>query len=73
MVKLLRLCIDYGEEQILSIKASIPGYTVPTVDLVRAHLHQSEKPAVIPMKQDVPVEAVNLVNYDKKYGMVVES
>lgn len=73
MVKLLRLCIDHGEDRILSIKDAIPSYTVPTVDLVRAHLCPSEKQTVIPMKQDVPVEPVNLVNYDKKYGMVLES
>ena len=34
MVKLLRLCVDYGEEYILAIKHSLPGGIVPTVDMI---------------------------------------
>ncbi|KPU45769.1 hypothetical protein OXPF_10040 [Oxobacter pfennigii] len=33
MVKLLRLCIDYGEERILSIKHQIPIHIIPSVDM----------------------------------------
>ncbi len=33
MVKLLRLCVDYGEEHILAIKKRIPDQIVPTVDM----------------------------------------
>ncbi len=41
MVKLLRLCVDYGEEKILSIKAQLPKNVIPTVDMVRSFLHEA--------------------------------
>lgn len=40
MVKLLRLCVDYGEEHILALKQSLPGSIVPTVDMIRSCLHE---------------------------------
>lgn len=73
MVKLLRLCVDYGEERILSIKNLIPCHVVPTVDMVRAHLNKPIESTVIYISpNEVPVEAVDLTEYDKKYGMVVQ-
>lgn len=72
MVKLLRLCVDYGEEHILSIKNLIPSHIVPTVDMIRAHLNEPVDTPVIYMNKEVPVEAVDLSQYDKKYGMVVQ-
>jgi len=72
MVKLLRLCVDYGEERILSIKKSIPSHIVPTVDMVRAHLNEPVEAPVIYLNKEVSVDAVDLSQYDKKYGMVVQ-
>lgn len=71
MVKLLRLCVDYGEECILGIKHKIPGNIVPTVDMVRTYLNKPVETSVIYLKQDVAVEPVDLTRYDEKYGMVV--
>jgi transposase len=72
MVKLLRLCVDYGEDRILSIKKLIPSHIVPTVDMIRTHLNEPTKSPVIYLtNNEVPVEAVDLTAYDKKYGMAV--
>jgi len=73
MVKLLRLCVDHGEENILKIKDRLPSNVVPTVDMVRTQLSE---PLSIPMiylsnNIDVAVEDVDLKEYDKKYGMAV--
>lgn len=72
MVKLLRLCVDYGEDKILAIKRLIPGQIVPTVDMVRAHLNEPVDSSVIYLSTDeVPIEPVDLTEYDRKYGMAV--
>lgn len=72
MVKLLRLCVDYGEERILSIKNLIPSHIVPTVDMIRTHLNEPVDTSVIYLNKEVSVESVDLSHYDKKYGMVVQ-
>ncbi|MBI9015503.1 MAG: IS21 family transposase [Clostridiales bacterium] len=73
MVKLLRLCVDYGEERILTIKDKIPSHIVPTVDMIRSHLNEPTETRVVYLAQDeVPIEPVDLTKYDKKYGMVVQ-
>ena len=73
MVKLLRLCVDYGEEKILSIKDQIPSHIVPTVDMVRTQLNEPIESSVIYLSHnEVPVEHVDLTVYDKKYGVVVQ-
>lgn len=72
MVKLLRLCVDYGQDKILSIKKLIPNNIVPTVDMVRSYLNQPVESTVIYLKNEVEVAAVDLTSYDRKYGMVAE-
>lgn len=73
MVKLLRLCVDYGENRILSIKNQIPSHIVPTVDMVRTHLNEpTESPVIYLSKNEVPVDPVDLTEYDKRYGMVIK-
>lgn len=73
MVKLLRLCVDYGEERILYIKNQIPSHIVPTVDMVRTHLNEpTESPVIYLSKNEIPVDPVDLTEYDKRYGMVAE-
>ncbi|QNO13305.1 IS21 family transposase [Alkalicella caledoniensis] len=71
MVKLLRLCLDYGEEYILDLKRSIPSTTAPSVDMIRTYLNKPVNVPTIKMSKEVPVEPVDLNQYDKKYGMVV--
>lgn len=71
MVKLLRLCVDYGEDRILSIKHLIPSNIVPSVDMIRTYLDVPTITTAISIKNDVEVDSVDLRKYDKKYGMVV--
>ena len=70
MVKLLRLCVDYGEEKIIAIKRKIPQHIVPTVDMVRTYLNEPINPSVIYLKNEIDITTVNLRAYDEKYGVV---
>jgi len=69
MVKLLRLCVDYGEEKILAIKRRIPGYLVPTVDMVRTYLNEPVTSSVIYLKNEIAITKTDLKKYDEKYGV----
>lgn len=69
MVKLLRLCVDYGEERILAIKHRIPGYIVPTVDMVRTYLNEPVTSSVIYLKNEIGITKTDLTKYDEKYGV----
>jgi len=69
MVKLLRLCVDYGEEKILAIKKSLPEHIVPTVDIIRAHLSVPVETAVIYLKNEIEIAKLDLSTYDRKYGV----
>lgn len=69
MVKLLRLCVDYGEERILAIKHRIPSYIVPTVDMVRTYLNEPVTSSVIYLKNEIGITKTDLTKYDEKYGV----
>lgn len=66
MVKLLRLCVDYGEDRILSIRDQLPRNIVPSVDMIRSYLHEIPEPNVLYLKNDIPVTATDLRKYDEK-------
>lgn len=71
MVKLLRLCVDYGEETILDIKRKIPTNIVPTVDMVRSYLNvPTEEDVIYINPNEITVEPVDLGLYDKQFGVV---
>jgi len=72
-VKLLRLCLDYGTERIISIKNQIPYTVNPTIDLVRSYLDGPVPNSIISIAKDIPVDDVDLSAYDNKFGMVVNS
>lgn len=72
MVKLLRLCVDYGEEHILALKHSLPEGIVPTVDMVRSCLHETAPAPVNYLEHDVPVNSTDLTKYDERYGVVYQ-
>jgi transposase len=72
-VKLLRLCLDYGTERIISIKNQIPYTVNPTIDLVRSYLDGPVPNSIPFVEKDVPVDVVDLSSYDNKFGMVVNS
>jgi transposase len=69
MVKLLRLCVDYGEERILTIKRLIPSQIVPTVDMVRTYLNEPVNSTVIYLKNEIGITKTDLKKYDEKYGV----
>ena len=70
MVKLLRLCVDYGEEKILSIKESLSPGVVPTVDLIRSQLHLPTESNVICMNNEIDIVSTDLTKFDEKCGVV---
>jgi transposase len=69
MVKLLRLCVDYGEQRILALKDSLPKGIVPTVDMIRSSLHEIVPVPVIWNKQDIAITPTDLSKYDERYGV----
>jgi hypothetical protein len=69
MVKLLRLCVDYGEKRILSIKHRIPPHIVPTVDMIRSYLYEPLEAQVIYLNQEIPILQTDLTKYDRKCGV----
>lgn len=69
MVKLLRLCVDYGEERILAIKKRIPNPIVPTVDMVRTYLSEPAESSVIYLNNEINITQTDLRKYDEKYGV----
>ena len=71
MVKLLRLCVDYGEERILSIKEQFPGNIIPSVDMVRAQLHEIPQSNVVYFKNEVEITTTDLTRYDEKCGLAL--
>lgn len=69
MVKLLRLCVDHGEERILSIKRQLPSNIVPSVDMIRSQLHEKTETNIVYLDQEIGITAVDLTKYDKKCGV----
>lgn len=73
MVKLLRLCVDYGEEKILSIRNQLPPNIVPTIDMVRSQLHEVPESNIIYLQQnEIGVTATDLRKYDEKCGVAMQ-
>lgn len=70
MVQLLRLCVDYGEVKILSIRDAFPKGVVPTVDMVRSQLHETVHPPVIYFNQDIGITSTDLKKFDEKCGVI---
>ena len=71
MVKLLRLCVDYGEEKIIAIKNLIPTHIVPTVDMIRSYLHEPVEVPVVYLSNEITVLQADLTMYDKKCGVTI--
>lgn len=69
MVKLLRLCVDYGEERILSIRNQLPANVVPSIDMIRSQLHEAEESNVVYLKSEIAVTQTDLRKYDEKCGV----
>ena len=69
MVKLLRLCVDYGEEKILEVKYGLPVGVVPTVDMIRSQLNIQPESNVIMISGDIDVNVPDLSKFDEKCGV----
>ena len=69
MVRLLRMCVDYGEDRVIFAKNQIPGGITPTVDLIRSYLEEPENNTVIRFQNDVNINQTNLAYYDEKCGV----
>ena len=70
MVKLLRLCVDYGEDRILAIKDSLPRGVVPTVDLIRSQLHVPPESNVVSFDFEIGVISTDLKKFDEKCRVI---
>jgi len=69
MVKLLRLCVDYGEEKILSIRESLPKGIIPTVDMVRSQLHEPVETNIVYFSNEISIMSTDLKKIDEKCGV----
>ena len=69
MVKLLRLCVDHGEDRILAIRHTMPNHVIPTVDMVRSYLHEPVESPVVYLKHEIGVSTIDLTKYDERYGV----
>ncbi len=69
MVRLLRMCVDYGEDRIIFAINRIPAGITPTVDMVRSYLEEPPKESVVRFQDDVHITQTNLTYYDKKCGV----
>ena len=69
MVRLLRMCVEYGEDRVIFAVNSIPSGVTPTIDLIRSYLEQPQMDSVIRFKNDVYITQTNLAYYDEKCGV----
>ena len=69
MVRLLRMCVDYGEDRVIFAKNRIPGGITPTVDLIRSYLEEPTQNPIIPFRKEVSINQTNLAYYDEKCGV----
>lgn len=69
MVKLLRHCVDYGEEKILSMRDELPKNIIPSVDLIRSQLHETPENNIVYLSNENPVTLPDLTKYDEKFGV----
>ena len=69
MVRLLRMCVDYGEDRVIFATNRIPSGITPTVDLIRSYLEEPEKDTVIRFRNDICINQTNLAYYDEKCGV----
>lgn len=72
VVKLLRICVDYGEDKLLTAIGCIKGTEI-TVEQIRAHLIPVTTPTKIQLNMDIKVAAPQFNKYDAllKGGAVV--
>lgn len=70
MVKLLRLCVDHGVDKVLEVKHNLPPGIVPTVDIIRSHLHETPESNILYFTNDIDVISTDLAKYDERCGVM---
>ncbi len=70
MVRLLRLCVDYGEDRVLSAKYALPSGVIPTVDLIRSQLYEPAESNIIYINNEISIESTDLHRFDEKCGVI---
>ena len=63
MVRLLRMCVDYGEYRVIFAKNQIPVGITPTIDIIRSYLEDPEKDAAIRFRNEVYITQTNLMKW----------
>lgn len=71
MVKLLRLCSNYGEDDVLAARKSFPECVVPNVDMIRSCLETARSSNVIHINDEISITQSNLAYYDEQCGVAV--
>lgn len=69
MVRLLRMCVDYGEDRVIFAKNQIPAGITPTIDVIRTYLEEPERDTAIRFQNEVYITQTNLAYYDEKCGV----
>ena len=64
MVKLLRLCVDYGETNVLHAASRIMNQETLSIDQIRAYLLPTTNVTALPVFEEVSVKTTNLSKYD---------
>lgn len=65
MVKLLRLCVDYGELNVINAARRIVNQEMLSIDQIRAYLLPTTNITPLPVSEDITVKSTNLSKYDK--------
>jgi transposase len=69
MVRLLRLCTDYGEDRVLAARQSFPAGVIPNVDMIRSCLEAPRPGKVISINDEISITQSNLAYYDEQCGV----
>lgn len=70
MIRLLRLCVTYGEDKILSLYHSLPPDVPPTVDAICSLLHDPEKKEeVVCIDNEIEILEVDPSVFDRICGV----
>lgn len=69
MVRLLRMCVDYGEDRVIYAKNCIPTGMTPTVDMIRSFLEEPQRDSLIRFQNEIQINQTNLSYYDEKCGV----
>lgn len=65
MVKLLRLCMDYGEINVIHAANRVTNKEHLSIDQIRAYLLPETNITHLPMNKDITVKSTNLSKYDQ--------